>query len=259
METFVKPKVETFSDLSSLSQQCVAYFVNYAEEAIKTNNVFYAAVSGGKTPKHFFELLAESPKAKSIKWEKVHLFWVDERYVSADSQYSNYRLASESFISKVAIPSSNIHKIGTGYHDIALAAQKYEEEMLSVFGLKKGEIPRFDLIVLGMGSDGHTASLFPGWKASGKIKGLACAVHVNNMPGRITLTPAVLRAANHLLVLVSGGEKAEILKKVMTCEPNEDKYPIQILMPVMDKVTWLIDSQAAKEITHINLQQHAPA
>jgi len=244
--TKYKPNVEIVCDPESLAQRSVEFFVADARKAIKAKNTFCVAISGGHTPKPFFELLGEEPQVSSLPWDRVQLFWVDERIVGTDSQWSNYKLAADTFLDKVAIPEQNVHRIPTEYGDFKAAAQRYEESLRTVFGLEAGEIPEFDLIVLGMGADGHTGSLFPNSYALFDTQDLACVVYVlDEKLNRITLTHPVLCAASHLVVLVCGREKAAILKKVLTGEPDEVRYPIHALWPVLDKVTWLIDSEAA--------------
>jgi len=259
METAAKykPNVEIASDAESLAHRSIEIFVADAQKAIKAKGVFYVAISGGHTPFRFFQLLGEMPQAKSLPWDKIQVFWVDERYVSPDSQWSNYKLAADAFLNKVAIPQENIHRIPTEYGDIKVAARCYEDTIRRVFSLKQDQVPEFDLVVLGMGVEGHTGSLFPNSYAPFDKENLACVVYVgprfagtllNEKLNRITLTHPVLCAAAHLAVLVSGEEKAGILKEVLTSEPDEVRYPIHILWPVLDKVTWLLDSDAAKAI-----------
>ena len=251
METTAKYKsnIEVYSDPESVAQNTVRIFVSDAQKAIKTRGTFYVAISGGNTPKRFFELLGQTPQAGSLPWDMIQLFWVDERYVRPDSQWSNYKLAVDTFLTRVAIPDANVHRIPTEDEDFKVAAQCYEETIREVFGLGAGKVPDFDLILLGMGSDGHTGSLFPNSYAAFDTEDLACVVYVlDEKLNRITLTHPVLRAASHLLVLVCGQEKAEILKTVLTSEPDEVRYPIHALWPVLDRVTWLVDSTAARSL-----------
>ena len=244
-----KPNIEVVSDPESLAQRSVELFVIDVQKAIKAKDACYVAISGGHTPKRFFELLGEEPKATSLPWDKIQLFWVDERYVRPDSKWSNYKLAVDTFLTKVAIPESNIHRIPTDFDDFKAAAARYEETIREVFGVEAGQIPQFDLIVLGMGVEGHTGSLFPNSYALFDTEDLACVVYVlDEKLNRITLTHPVLCGASHLVVLVCGQEKAEILKKVLTSEPDEVRYPIHALWPVLDKITWLVDSAAAKAL-----------
>jgi 6-phosphogluconolactonase len=251
METTAKnkPNVEVASDAETLAQRSVELFVDGAHKAINAKGAFYVAISGGHTPQRFFELLAEMPQANSLPWDKIQLFWVDERYVEPDSEWSNYKLAADTFLNKVAIPQENIHRIPTEYEDFKAAASCYEQTIREIFGLDENQIPEFDLVILGMGADGHTGSLFPNSYALFDTEDLACVVYV--MDGdlnRITLTHPVLRAASHLIVLVSGQEKADILKEVLTSGPDEVQYPIHALWPILDKVTWLVDKEAAESL-----------
>jgi len=244
-----KPNLEVAADAEGLAHRTVELFIADAQKAITAKDTFYVAISGGHTPRRFFQLLGELPKAKFLPWQKIHLFWVDERYVPLDSPGSNYSLAADTFLSKVAIPQQNIHRIPTGYEDIREAARCYEDTIRGVFGLKESQLPEFDLIVLGMGVEGHTGSLFPDSFVPFDIENLASAVYfLDEKHNRITLTRTVLCAAVHLVVLVSGKEKAGILKEVLTSGPDDVRYPIHVLWPILDKVTWLVDSDAAKAI-----------
>ncbi len=246
----VKYNIEVASDAEDLAHRTVQLFVAAAREAIETRGAFYTAISGGHTPARFFRLLAGAPEAKSLPWDQIHIFWVDERYVPPDAEESNYKLAADAFLDKVSIPPANVHRIPTEYEDISEAARAYERTIRTVFGLEKGEVPEFDLIVLGMGADGHTGSLFPNSYATFDTHDLACVVYVLNgtTKNRITLTPPVLLAARRLVVLVCGAEKARTLREVLTSEPDEVRYPIHVLWPVLDKMTWLVDREAAREI-----------
>ncbi|MHC4623118.1 MAG: 6-phosphogluconolactonase [Planctomycetota bacterium] len=249
METVAKynPNLEVVSDPETLARRSVEIFVAAAEKAMEAKGAFYAAISGGHTPRRFFELLGELPLATNLPWDKTHLFWVDERCVPPDSPESNYKLAADTFLPKVPIPRQNIHRIPTEHSDFKVAARTYEQAIREAFALQEKQIPQFDLIILGMGVDGHTGSLFPNSFAPFDMDDLACVVYVlDNELNRITLTHPVLRAAARLVVLVSGEEKAAILKEVLTSEPDEVRYPIHVLWPILDKVTWLADSQAAK-------------
>ncbi len=244
-----KPNVEIADDAESVARRSIDLFVADAEKAINEKDVFCVAISGGQTPRRFFELLAESPQGQSLRWDKIQLFWVDERYVPPDSEWSNYNLAAETFIDKVAIPPENVHQIPTDYGDFAVAAALYEQTIRKVFGIKLGETPKFDLLVLGMGMDGHIGSLFSDSYACFDTADLACVVYVmSDRHDRVTLTRPVMCAASHLVVLICGQEKAEILQKVFNTDPDDIRYPAHILWPVLDKVTWLIDKDAAKAL-----------
>lgn len=230
----------------------VERFAYEAVQAVKTRGVFHTALSGGRTPGLFFQRLAVDPQAEVISWDKTHVFWVDERYVPKDSQDSNYRLAAETFLNKVRIPEGNVHRIPTEYSVMDDAVRAYVQTIRDVFGLQGGRMPQFDLIVLGMGSDGHTASLFPKSPLTYDADDLACVavagVGIRPQARRITLTPPVLLAARNLVVLVSGRDKARTLNEVLYGKAEPTQYPILILRPVLDRVTWLVDRDAAAEM-----------
>jgi len=250
MEMTAKYNLEVARDAEDLARRTVRLFIRTARETIAARGLFHTALSGGHTPGRFFQLLGVTPEAVSLPWEKIHVFWVDERYVPPDSEASNYKMAAETFLDKVRIPPENVHRIPTEYEDINDAVRAYERTIRKVFDLQPGEIPEFDLIVLGMGADGHTGSLFPNSYATFDSDNLACAVYVmdNTTMNRVTLTYPVLLAARSLVVLVSGPEKAQTLRDVLTSEPDEVKYPIHVLWPVLDKVKWLVDREAVSEI-----------
>ena len=251
METTAKyrPNVEIASDAEDLAHRTVQCFISAVHEALEARGVFYTALSGGGTPKRTFELIAASPLAASLAWRNIHVFWVDERYVPSDSPFSNYRLAADAFLEKVPIPPENIHPIPIDYRDIHDAAQAYEATIRSIFGLEVGQLPQFDFVVLGMGTDGHTASLLPNSYAPFDVDTLVSVVYaLGERLSRITLTHPVLRAARRLAVLVSGREKARILQEVLAGEPDEVRYPIHVLWPVLDKITWFVDRDAAQAI-----------
>ncbi len=244
-----QPNLEVVSDPQSLGQRSVELFVADAQKAISAKGVFRAALSGGHTPKPFFELLGQATRSRELPWDAIHLFWVDERCVPPDSKWSNYRLAAETFLPKVGIPEANIHRIRAEQPDFEAEARSYEQTIRTAFGISEKQTPRFDLIVLGMGADGHTGSLFPDSYACFDTDDLACVVYgLGERLNRITLTHPILCSAAHLIVLVSGEEKALILKDVFTSEQDEVRYPIHTLWPILDKVTWLVDSDAAKAI-----------
>jgi len=245
--TSCRPNLEVEDNLESLALRSLEIFVAAAEKAINTKGGFHVAISGGHTPKRFFELLGQRPESRNLPWGKIQLFWVDERYVPPNSILSNYKLAADTFLHKVAIPKKNIHRVTTEHCDLQESARHYEQTIRKVFRLREGDVPEFDLIMLGIGPDGHIGSLFPNSFAPFDKEDLACVVYaLDKECARITLTQQVLRAASQLLILVSGEEKAGILKEVLTSEPDEVRYPVHILWPVLDKITWLVDRKAAK-------------
>lgn len=250
-----KPRVEIVSDVQDLADRMVERFISAAVQAVEARGVFHTALSGGRTPELFFRRLTVDPQAKAIRWDKTHVFWVDERYVPTDSQDSNYRLAAEALLNKIKIPEGNVHRIPTEYAVMGDAVRAYERTIREVFGLREGQMPQFDLIVLGMGSDGHTASLFPNSPVRCDAADLACVacagVGIRPQVRRITLTPSVLLAARSLVVLVSGQDKARTLREVFAGKSDETRYPIRMLWPVLDRVAWLVDRDAASLISDL--------
>lgn len=234
-------------DAEALAQRTLSEFLACANASIKCRGRFYLAISGGNTPKRFYQLLSESRDACRLSWEAIDLFWVDERAVEPENEASNYRLAAETFLKTVPIPAGNVHRMCGEAEDLNKAARDYEQTLQEVFGLSAGQLPLFDLILLGMGSDGHIASLKPSSYALFDTEALTSTVfQMEDDWSRLTLTVPVLRAARQLIVLVSGAEKAPIMQTVFTSEPDELKYPAHALWPVLDKVLWIMDAAAGK-------------
>jgi 6-phosphogluconolactonase len=234
---------------ADLAATALKMFIDSANEAIQTRGSFRVAISGGHTPERFFELLGDSPEAEAIQWDRVDMFWVDERCVPPDAEASNYRLAAETFLGKVPIPDDKVHRVPGECDDHAMAVREYTAIIRRVFNLRPGQMPEFDLIMLGMGADGHVGSLFRDSYAHFDTEALVSAVYFAESDySRITLTHPVLCAASKLIILVCGPEKADILREVMQDEPDEVKYPVHTLWPVLGKVTWLVDNEAGKYI-----------
>ena len=241
--------LEVARDTQRFAERGVELFIADAQKAIKARGKFYIAISGGCTLWSFLKLIAKSPEIKSLPWSRIHLFWVDEQLGCSGSEGTNYKLVTETFLSAVSIPQRNVHRIPTELCDLQAAAESYERSIREVFGLKQGSVPGFDLIILGMGNDGSIASFYCDCYATFERERLTCVVYdLGERFSRITLSPAVLCAANHLIVLVSGKDKADVLREVMTTEPDEVRYPIHILWPVLNKVTWLVDKEAARAL-----------
>ncbi len=242
-----KPRIVTSPSPEALANKALEMFVAEAKSAIDSKGHFNVAISGGHTPKLFFERLADSPESLSLHWDLIHLFWVDEKCVGPDSESSNYKLAATSFLPKVPIPSENVHRIPGECCDCREAARDYEKTIRKVFALKTNDLPVFDLIVLGMGADGHIGSLFPNSYGPFDMEEVVCVVYfLDDKLNRVTLTHPVLCASRHLMILVSGQEKAETLKEVLHGEPDLIRFPVHVLWPILDKVTWLVDKEAAK-------------
>jgi 6-phosphogluconolactonase len=220
-----------------------------ALEARAKKSIFSCALSGGSTPSHLFAQMA-SPEALARLpagfWSSVHFFWGDERDVPPDHADSNYRLAREALLSKIDMPVDNIHPVRLGSGPASEAAASYENELKQFFGLRPGDIPRLDLVFLGMGDDGHVASLFPNSEVLNEKERLVAAPWVTKLNSyRVTLTLPVLNNAACVLFLIQGGGKAEALKRVLTGTRSPDQLPAQAIRPEAGELLWLVDSAAA--------------
>jgi len=242
----IEPRVVIQPSLEALACEAAARFQRLAAESIAAAGRFSVALSGGSTPRAPYRLLSEPPLREAIDWARLHLFWGDERFVPADHPDSNYRLAQEAFISRVPIPAGNVHPMPTEGGDPEAAAAQYEETLRRFFVPPEGEWPRFDLVLLGLGADGHTASLFPGSPALDEHSRLVAATHVKKLAAwRLTLTPPVLRVARHVIFLVCGPDKASALRDVLQEPYDPRRLPAQVVQPDEGDVTWLVDEAAA--------------
>jgi 6-phosphogluconolactonase len=231
-------------------------FAAAAEEVVRTTNEaiaqrgrFTIALAGGSTPKSLYNLLATNAR-NTLPWDHMFFFWGDERHVPPTDPESNYRMAEEAMLSKVPVPPGNVFRIKTENPDAAAAAEDYEQTIRKFFALGPGQFPRFDLILLGMGPDGHTASLFPGTTALQEKTRLVVANWVDKMKThRISLTLPVLNAALCVTFLVSGTDKAPALKAVLEQDVPAEQYPAKLIKPSDGKLIWLIDRAAASQLT----------
>ena len=205
------------------------------------------ALSGGSTPKKMFAMLANDAALRNrMPWCRVHFFWGDERHVPPDHTDSNFRMTNEVMLSRVPVPPENIHRIRAENPDAGKAAEDYEQELREFFMLGPEQLPPFDCVFLGMGTDGHTASLFPGTKALQERKRLVVPNWVDKFQSyRITLTTPVLNNADLVIFLVSGEEKAQPLRTVLEGQKQPDRLPSQLIEPTHGKLLWLVDRAAA--------------
>jgi len=239
--------VAVYPDLDTISQQAAQYIVRVANEAIVTRGRFTIALSGGNTPKKLYSLLGSEPYRSQIDWKLVDIFWSDERCVPPDSPDSNYRMAHEVLLSQIQIPAPQVHRMPADAPGRDAACLAYTQEMQRVLGTNG--IPNFDLIQLGMGPEGHTASLFPHQPSLHETERLVIPVSVPKPPhDRLTFTPPILNAARNVLFLVTGADKADALHAVLEGEYNPDEYPAQIVRPPNGEVTWMVDTAAAQKI-----------
>lgn len=243
-------EVRILPDSAALSRAAADEFLCAARHAVDKSSRYTVALSGGSTPKAIFGLLAvdEAEGCNKLSWDKVQVFFGDERHVPPDHPDSNYRMASEALLSKVPIPPANVHRIRAEL-DAARAALEYENEIRSAFGSRAGGIPRFDLIMLGMGPDGHTASLFPGSAALKEQSALVCANWVEKFNShRITFTYPLLNSAAEVMFVACGADKADMLRNVLLGAPSGQAYPAQDVRPASGQLLWLVDEAAAGKL-----------
>src|ERR1035438_8235830 len=244
----LKIKYYVEPDPAALTRRAVQYFVEMAGEAVGANGRARIAISGGATPKAAFELPADptQPWRSRMPWEKLDLYWVDERCVPPDHADSNYRMTREAMLDHVPLRPEQIHRI-EGELEPHAAAARYESELRNSFRLEGAESPRFDLIALGMGPDGHTASLFPQTQAIHEISRLVIANHVPQKDSwRITLTWPVINHARSVFFLIDGADKAAVLKEVLTGPFEPERLPSQLIWPSSGILTLILDKAAAE-------------
>lgn len=244
-------QIHILPDGAAIAKLAALEFVQAAETAGEAKGVFNVALAGGSTPKALYSLLATDPKLRSqLPWDKIHLFFGDERHVGPDHPDSNFRMAKEAMLSKAPLRPDQVTRIKGEFPDAAEAAREYELALQSYFRLKDGELPRFDLLLAGMGNDGHTLSLFPGTKAL-HADGL---IVVRNWVGklyadRITLTAPAANNAALILFMVTGADKAPALKAVLEGPYEPDQLPAQLLQPKNGKLLWLLDTAAGSMLS----------
>jgi 6-phosphogluconolactonase len=238
----VNEQWSTYGDARRAAIACAEQILASLESALATQDIATLAVSGGTTPALMFAELAARP----FDWSRVHLFWADERAVAADSPDSNYRMTNEALLHPAHFPSRNVHRV-VGELEPAKAAKRYAEEIREVFNLEEQQLPIFDVIHLGMGPDGHTASLFPGDPLINDRDGIAAAVVAPKPPpNRITLLPGVLLSARTTLFLVAGADKAETIRQVIEEPLDALARPAQSIARQARRVRWFLDAAASK-------------
>jgi len=231
---------------AALAEAAAGRFVAAAGDAIASRGQFIVALSGGSTPRDTYLWLATEALASSAMWSRVQVLWGDERCVPPHDVESNYRMARETLLGRVPVPAANVHRIH-GEDDPATAAEVYEATMRA---LLRTPGARIDLVLLGLGDDGHTASLFPGSAAVHEQTSWVLAARAPAAPvWRITLTPAVINAAAEVLFLVSGGAKAGILRRVLEGPRRPQELPAQAIAPSNGRVRWCVDAAAAADLT----------
>jgi len=233
--------IRTFPDVDALMRGAAEQFVERTRQAVADRGRFSVALSGGGTPKAAYELLATDPFRSRVDWARVHVFWGDERCVPPNDARSNYRMVREALLDHVPLPATNIHRI-RGELPPADGATDYEAVLASHFG---NESPRFDLVLLGLGTNGHTASLFPGTAVLHEQRRRAAEVYVAELDmWRVTLTAPAINAAAFAMFLVTGQEKADVVRQVIQGPRDPERLPAQLIQPAGELV-WLLDRAAA--------------
>jgi len=234
-------------DADDLARKAAEQWIALTAAAIAGSGRFAVALSGGSTPKILYSLLAAPEFRERIEWNRVHLFWGDERCVPPDHAESNYRMTREALLSKIAIPSENIHRMA-GEKDPATAAAEYEQKLRNFFQTKDAA-PRFDLILLGLGEDGHTASLFPGSTALKETVHWVATSYVERLHAhRLTLSLPAINAAAQVSFLVAGESKSAIVKALLGQDSNPIQYPAGHVRPVTGELSWFVTQDAAAGI-----------
>ncbi|HUU29633.1 MAG TPA: 6-phosphogluconolactonase [archaeon] len=242
----MKPQVIGSESLEALSNAAADFLVRRAMEIVRAVGRFTLALSGGSTPQRLYEILARKPLKDRMPWQESFFFWGDERFVPADHPESNFRLAYRAMLSKVPVPESNIHPVGTGTGSAHEAAENYERDLQKFFGVNNK--PRFDLVLLGLGADGHTASLFPGDPVLNERRHLAAAVRAPAqyaVKDRVTLTLPVLNSAACVLFLAAGREKKKMTDIILNQPQKAFRlYPAARIRPEDGELFWFTDREA---------------
>jgi 6-phosphogluconolactonase len=239
-------------DTKSLYLAAAEQVCRIGQLSLETTGRFSLVLSGGTTPRPLYELLAKPPFSKSLDWNKVEFFWGDERVVSPDDPSSNYRMAREAMLDQLKIPAAHIHRIRAEEKDLDKAARAYEDEITKVLGEVSGggrKPPHFNLFLLGMGPDGHTASIFPGTDAIEEKERWVIPVDVPSLGvKRITMTPELINSAHFIIFMVTGKNKAEVVANVLQGPRDPQRCPVQLIHPLTGEVIWFADRDASSKL-----------
>lgn len=248
MARVVKVTYQVWPTAAEMAKASAEKFAETVEAAVAKRGVARLAISGGSTPQATFKLLAAEPFVSRIPWDKLQLFWVDERCVGPDSPESNYGVARDLMLSKVPIPAENVFRM-EGELDPEVAASRYESTLRNVMKLEGAETPAFDMVTLGMGPDGHTASLFPNTEGLNELGRLVIANHVPQKDvWRVSLTWPVINHASEVVFEVEGPGKTDVLAEVLTGPRDPDRLPSQLIRPANGKLLFLLDEAAAAKL-----------
>jgi len=247
----VEREIRILADGASIARRAAGIFVQAAAAAVKEKGSFTVALAGGSTPKTLYGLLVNDASLRSqVPWDKLQLFFGDERSVGPDHADSNFRMANEALISKAPLKPEQIIRIKGENPDTEQAAREYEQALRSSFKLSDGQYPRFDLVLVGMGNEGHTLSLFPGTKALHADKRIVSRNWVGKLyTERITLTAPAANNAKLVIFMVTGADKAPALKAVLEGPYEPEQLPAQLIQPANGKLLWLVDTAAGAMLT----------
>lgn len=238
----MKKLIEVLPDQEALIERSLAIILEKIDTAIQERGQCTLSLSGGSTPKPLYQALSHQP----LPWGKIHIFWGDERYVPADHPDSNQGMTRQVWLNRVNIPASNIHPMPTEAFDPTLDAQKYETELRQWFQTSSGEFPVFDIVLLGMGDDGHTASLFPHTEAL-KVKDALITVGNKDGQPRLTFTAPLINQARCVIFLVAGVNKRPALAQVFAASGDDAAYPSRLIQP-QGELWWLLDQAAGSQL-----------
>jgi 6-phosphogluconolactonase len=239
----MQPEIRVVADSNELSRVGAEEFERTARNAVQARGRFTVSLSGGSTPRGLYSQLARD--TRKLPWDKIYLFWGDERHVPPEDKDSNYRMVRETLLLHAPIPPEHVFRMHAEDTDAARVAEQYEHLLQEFFVLKAGELPRFDLVLLGLGPDGHTASLFPQSAALRERSRLVVANWVEKFGHyRLTLTAPVINNAAEVMFLVSGAEKTAALQSVLYSDAPADQFPAKVVQPVNGKLIWLVDREA---------------
>lgn len=243
-------EVRILRDADAIAQQAAEQFIDAANAAVAKRGTFEVTLAGGSTPKALYSLLVNSPLRSRVPWDNINVFFGDERHVAPDHSDSNFRMAMETLISKAPLEPIQVKRIRGEYQDTEKAAREYEFTIRQHFRLDAGEYPRFDLMLLGMGNEGHTLSLFPGTKALHAADQLVVRNWVGKLYSeRITMTAQVTQHAAKAIFMVTGADKALALKAVLEGPYEPQQLPAQLVQPKDGSVLWLVDTAAGSMLS----------
>ena len=244
-------EIRILLDGSAIAKRAAQEFIQAALAALREKSSFDVALAGGSTPKALYGLLATDATLRSqVPWDKMHVFFGDERHVGPDHPDSNFRMVTEAMISKSSLRAEQVTRIKGEYPDAEQAAREYEQALRAYFKLKDGEYPRFDLVLAGMGNEGHTLSLFPGTKALHADGRMVVRNWIGKLfTERITLTAAAASNTSRIIFMVTGADKAPALKAVLEGPFEPEQLPAQLLQPKNGKLLWLVDAAAGSMLS----------